>query len=131
METNGIFGSAFSALEKNLDVRSKKHSLIVSNLANMDTPNYRPFDFEVESAMARMLSKDESLKMATTDNKHLGNNESSLSKASLNITRSNEAVDVDKSMANLAQNSIVYNASAQILSKKYSMLRKAITGGQN
>ncbi|MBW1941137.1 MAG: flagellar basal body rod protein FlgB, partial [Deltaproteobacteria bacterium] len=48
MESQGIFNKTFSILEKNLDLRSIKHNLIVSNIANMDTPNYKGFDLIVE-----------------------------------------------------------------------------------
>ena len=45
MKLQGIFTGIIPVLEKVLDLRSMKHNSIVSNIANMDTPNYKTFDF--------------------------------------------------------------------------------------
>jgi len=38
-------------------------------------------------------------------------------------------VDIDREMAALAKNSLLYKASAQIVASKFSGLKHAITGG--
>ena len=133
MDNIGIFDATLSALEKNLDVRSKKHNLIVSNVANMDTPHFKPFDFVVEEAMANILSDKGHVALTTTNSGHLsqssGGSNTVLNERDLNITQKNEEVNIDKVMSDLSKNSIVYNASVQILSKKLNLLRDAISGG--
>jgi flagellar basal-body rod protein FlgB len=135
MDTSGIFDATLSKLEKNLDVRTRKHNLIVSNVANMDTPNYRPFDFIVEEAMGRILANKDGMAMTKTNSGHLASSGeqpgSQVNDRQLHITRKESEVDIDKTMSDLSQNSILYNASAQILSKKYSLLKEAIRGGSN
>ena len=59
MESTGIFGGTLSLLEKVLDLRSLKHNFLVSNIANMDTPNYKPFDLVIEEEIKKaMWEKD-------------------------------------------------------------------------
>ena len=38
-------------------------------------------------------------------------------------------VDLDRSMSNLAENNLLYNALAQTISKKFRMLKDVIQGG--
>ena len=56
MATQGIFSETISMLSKALDLRSRKHSVIVSNIANIDTPHYKAFDLAVEEELKRAES---------------------------------------------------------------------------
>jgi flagellar basal-body rod protein FlgB len=38
-------------------------------------------------------------------------------------------VDIDRSMADLAENNLLYNAAAQIIQQKFQALKSAILGG--
>ena len=40
-------------------------------------------------------------------------------------------VDLDRSMSNLAENNLLYNALAQTISEKFRMLKEAIRGGSS
>ena len=53
MDVNNLFSNTIQRLEKNLNIRSRKHDLIVSNIANKDTPGYKAFDLIVEEAINR------------------------------------------------------------------------------
>ncbi len=46
-----------AALEAALDGLSRRQSLIASNLANIDTPNYRPSSIDFESALRNELDQ--------------------------------------------------------------------------
>ena len=54
MDLSGIFSKSFSILEKSLDLRSKRHNLIASNISNMDTPGYKGFDIMVDEEISKM-----------------------------------------------------------------------------
>ena len=127
MEPSGLFNTTFKMLEKNLDLRTRKHNLITSNIANMDTPNYKPFNIEVDEAMERLTSEKTGITLAQTDRGHIDAS-GKISGLSEGVIEEAE-VDIDKTMMDLSENSILFNASAQILSKKYQFLRQAINGG--
>jgi flagellar basal-body rod protein FlgB len=133
METSGLFSTTIVALEKNLDLRAKKHNMITSNVANIDTPNYRSFNFEIEQAMERVMSKKSETALRITNPGHIrhGSHESmtGVEQAIKGIIKEEKTGDIDKAMMDLSQNSILYNASAQILSRKYNKLKQVINGG--
>ncbi|MBA3029252.1 MAG: flagellar basal body rod protein FlgB [Desulfobacteraceae bacterium] len=130
METTGIFESTFKALENNLDLRAKKHNMATSNLANIDTPNYKSFNFQVEEAMGKITQQTGSVALQQTNQRHMKTSSNMAGNISLNgIMREDKDINMDKIMTDLSENSILYNASAQILSKKYAMLKSSINGG--
>lgn len=138
MESNGIFNTTIQVMEKALDLRARKHNLITSNIANMDTPNYKAFELMVEDEMQRAVGNEKTLAMTRTDAGHLGS-EGQGTEPVISRRQSREGkpgrvdgntVDLDKSMAALSENSLLYNVSAQIIAKKFEGLKNVITGGK-
>ena len=64
----GIFGKTFNLVKTALKIRSHKHTLLASNIANVDTPGYRRKDIPFEKIMQSYLSQEGLLK--TTHPKH-------------------------------------------------------------
>jgi flagellar basal-body rod protein FlgB len=134
VESNGLYAGTIPVLEKVLDLRSAKHGFIISNIANMDTPNYRSFDLLVKEEMQRAADAENSIKLRQTHSRHLplrAARAGSVDVHPSSIIRDSpegdyNTVDIDKEMANLAENSLLYNASAQILAKKFEGLKNAI-----
>jgi flagellar basal-body rod protein FlgB len=130
MDTGTIFDTTYKTLENNLDLRAKKHKLVTSNLANIDTPNFKAFNFHVEEAMNHLSKKKGFVELRQTTECHLKSNTDTGGNLKLNgIMKEETDIDIDKIMMNLSENSILYNATAQILSKKYNMLKESINGG--
>lgn len=107
-------------LSKAMDLRLKKHATIAGNIANADTPGYRPkamsFEAElqkaVESGQASRVS-GVNAKIHTVDDK---------------IARlDGNTVSLDRQMANMTENSTVYSATAEFLKKKLGMLKRVIS----
>jgi flagellar basal-body rod protein FlgB len=138
MDSKGIFSSTISTLEKVLDARSLKHNLIVSNIANADTPNYKAFDLIIEEEIGKTSGTEKTTNLTTTHSGHLRgiksheNNLNSRVTATppLSIRGDGNSVDIDKEMAAMAENNLMYNALAQILSKKFTGLKNAIQEGR-
>ena len=138
MEARGLFKGAFPVLQKALDLRSMKHNLIVSNVANKDTPGYKAFDLMVEEAMENATGKGEPAQLKTSHEGHLsGRSAHRIDGKSMGhsadpffLRQDGNSVDIDKEMAALAENNLLYDALAQILSRKFRGLKEAIKGGQ-
>ena len=136
MELQGLFGETLPVLEKALDLRSVRHTLISSNIANIDTPNYRSFDLQFKEEMNRAVGSGKTIPLSKTDGAHLpatGSDESGLSSRlvddSLELSSANgNGVNIDREMMKLSENNLMYNATAQIVSKKLQGLRTAING---
>ena len=137
MEIKNLFSDTIHRLEKNLDLRSRRHNVIVSNIANKDTPGYRAFDLMVAKEMNRSepnasfgLTRTHPMHReggrVKTDNGQL----TEIEKQPFSSGKKGNPVDLDKEMGKLSENSLLYNVTAHILSKKIGALKTAIQGGR-
>jgi flagellar basal-body rod protein FlgB len=136
MESQGLFDQTFSVLEKSMNLRSQKHNLLVSNIANVDTPNYKAFDILVEEEMGK-TSGDAKQPLNQTWPAHIPLNGTAdsnapdvrqVEKPRYDFHADGNTVDIDKTMFTLSENGLLYTASAQMLSKKFQLLTNAING---
>ena len=136
MESQGLFNQTFAVLEKSMNLRSQKHNLLVSNIANMDTPNYKAFDILVEEEMGKKMGEAK-LSLNRTQPAHIplmGMTDVNapeirpVKKSEYDFHADGNTVDIDRTMFNLSENGLLYNASAQMISKKFQSLTYAING---
>jgi flagellar basal-body rod protein FlgB len=133
-----LFGGTISTLSRSLNLRARKHETILNNVANADTPNYKPFVLDVERAMQKERQQHDPKQLQRTNANHLpglplpGDPSSNGSKSGddpLLFRGDRNGVDIDVEMTALAKNSLLYRASAQIVSSKFSGMKNAIKGG--
>jgi len=120
-----------------LDYRAMRQDMISSNIANADTPNYRPRDVSFESALrakrAEIFHDDsKTLKMAHTDAHHLKpKTETSALKADIyfrdgHMARNDgNSVDIDVETTEMSKNSVMFNALV-MAKKKDAMIFKSV-----
>lgn len=136
MPVQGLFGNTVELLGKTLDLRAKRHELISSNLANVDTPGYTPKDLSFEAELRGALNKKGAA--APPDPRHMP-----LKRASGGLDRvqgtvievpgrntgpDGNGVEIESEMGRMAENQIMYNATVQLLSKKFEAMKQAIKG---
>ena len=137
MESHGIFSETFSVLQRSLDLRHMRHNLIVSNIANADTPHYRAFDLMVKEALAGNAGV-KNLAIVRTSPGHISGGRTLSAHATREVTDASQfvfrgdgsSVDIDKEMTKLAENNLMYNALAQILAKKFQGPKSVIQSGK-
>lgn len=110
-----LFNKTMDLLSGMLDYRSKRHKIILSNIANIDTENFKPSDISFKSELGRTSS----IQLATTDPGHIGWKNSKNSPVSFEIQTSEEKVKIDTEMANLAENHLMYNMTVDMLTRKF------------
>ena len=137
MENHPLFDRTVTLLSRVLDLRARNHRLIVSNIANADTPDYKEFRMHVEDALKNESQTVAAPGLKRTRSGHLpvGRRDS----AGVRITREKttgyslrgdgNTVDPDRSMSRMAENSLLYNTATQILNKKLQGLKAVIQGG--
>jgi flagellar basal-body rod protein FlgB len=137
MESQGLFKGTLPLLEKALDLRSLKHAVIVSNIANKDTPNYKAFNLVVEEEIEKVMGPEKELGLRRSRRGHLpgkaigGAVRPGIDNTSeLSFKRDGNTVNIDKEMAKLSANNLMYDALAQIVSKKFQGLKEVIQGGK-
>lgn len=133
-----LFSSTVATLEKSLNLRSQNHQVLTSNIANMDTPNYKAFELVIQEEMTKTGTTSRRIPLQTTHGNHLAP-QSQLSDGvelkhadppEFSLRGDGNTVDVEKTMGNLAENTILYKTAAQLISKKFKGLKAVINGGQ-
>ncbi len=124
-------------LKDALNYRSARQDMIASNIANADTPNYKPRDISFEQSLiakkADLLKRDtHTLKMAQTNAAHIKpQSETASYKPTLffrdgHMARNDgNSVDIDVETTEMSKNSIMYNAIIGAM-KKDSMIFKSV-----
>jgi len=138
MKTNFIFDKNMTALERSLNYRAMNQKLIVSNIANMDTPNYKAFKMMVDEKMQSASKDNSQLSMTRTQISHMditGNatdlgNVERVESNPLSLRGDGNTVELDTEMTNLAENTLMYNTATRIISNKFKLLKDVIKGGQ-
>ena len=133
-----LFSGTVSTLSRSLDLRARNHELILNNVANADTPNFKPFSMDVEEALQKDVPVAVSTPLKQTDEKHLPgvpmpHDPAAMAGPSaddpLLLRGDRNGVDIDHEMTALAKNSLLYKASAQLVASKFSGLKHVIQGG--
>lgn len=139
MESYRIFDNTIGIIKRAFDVRARKHELTISNIANADTPHFKAFEMVVEEELTKAESLKEPQKLVVTDRLHLPSTGSnfnfhSIARAQISqevtLRGDGNTVNMENEMAALAENSLMYRTSSQLLSKKFEGLMNAIRGGR-
>jgi flagellar basal-body rod protein FlgB len=119
-----LFGKTMNLLSGMLDYRSTRHKVILSNVANIDTEGFKPSDVTFK----QILGKTNTLEMSTTDPRHIG--AKGKNNGSIEVTTSEEKVNIDTEMVNLAENHLMYNMTVDLLSRKFKGLNTVLKEGK-
>ena len=137
MPLDKIFSDTITTLEKSLNLRSIQNRALASNIANMDTPNYKAVELDVAEKMNPKKGQVPGIKLVQTHADHIQirNNRSdsiklkAVTPTAYNLRGDGNTVDIDRTMGKLAENTLLYNAAAQLISKKLKGLSNVIKGG--
>ena len=151
-----LFDRTLTQLERSLDVRLVRHGALAGNVANADTPGYRPKDVDFKAAMGAMGSVggvvgggSEAAPLSPLAS--LGNAPSLMQPAAPGMpapavpgaagsiqaqeiagtspTQDGNSVDLDRTMAALSENAMQYGAASRAAQRKLAILRYAASDG--
>lgn len=128
-------------LAKALDYRAIRQDMISSNIANADTPFYRPRDVRFEEALAhekdKILNNTKSLEMAQTNSAHIAMKNESTSYRPTTYFRDGHmarndgnSVDLDVETTEMSKNSIMFNAIISTSKKSAGIFKSVIEASQ-
>jgi flagellar basal-body rod protein FlgB len=138
-QPTGLFDGTMSLLQRTLNLRSAQHQALSANIANADTPRYRSFEVAVEEELRKLRPDGRRLEMVRTQNDHMpqpvvaGADRVNLRAGAMpafSLRADGNTVDLDRAMGDLAENTLKYKTSAQLLSGKLKSLRNVIQGGR-
>ena len=144
MQVEGIFAGTIGLLEKSVDLRTKNQNLIASNIANAETPNFVPktlaFEEELQGALKNNQGGQGQRPSTVPNPRHMpirgAGSTTALETVSGKVIetptktpgKDGNAVELEDEMSKLAENQIMFNASVQMLNKKFEVLLTAIKG---
>lgn len=137
MSDSRVFDRTMFLLEKAMDITARRHNLVSTNVANVDTVGYRPKDLDFQKTLARYLEKDKGGPLTRTNERHYPSADGVTVDLSGETRKSDaselhpDTVDIDKEMVNLSENNIQYRTAVELMLRKMGILRQAVTeGGQ-
>lgn len=116
-----LFNKTIKSLADTVGARAQKHRVILSNVANIDTPGFKPS----ELSFAHELDSARKVRITQTNPGHLGG-KTGADSLRYDLRESDAQVKLDTEMANLSENHLMYNATVEILSRKFKSLQTTL-----
>lgn len=128
-----LFGGTITNLEHGLKYASLKNKTIAHNIANVDTPNYKAKDVKFKKLLNDENEKQ--LRANKSDKRHYDfsfeqSTHVVYSYENFQYRHNGNGVDMDKEQAELAKNTIYYNALIDRINGKFNTLNTVIKGGK-
>ena len=124
----GVDLSTVDTLQAALTYHRERHTVLAGNVANLDTPGYRPVDLQRRPA-------DDPGAMAVTQVGHLAapainaDYVTSFDDGGALQGSDGNAVTLEREMSKIDANRARYSTSAELLSRRFAMLRYAAGDG--
>ena len=140
---NFKYGLSAGIAKKALDYRAMRQDMISSNIANADTPYYKPRDVRFEDSLKiqhdKLMKVDSPrLEMAQTNGVHIPlTDDRSFAKATRfyrdgHMARNDgNSVDIDVEATEMAKNNMAYNATIAALRKDIEIFKAVIDSSKN
>ena len=134
---------SFDIMEQSLHYRKIRQDMIASNIANADTPFYKPRDIRFEDVLQNEIDKkfnksSKELELAKTNPMHLEPKEFEDNLKPIVFFRDGHlarndgnSVDIDIETTEMAKNNIAYNATLQALKKDIEIFKAVIDSNKN
>jgi len=145
MPVEGLFSTTVEVLAKSIDLRTRQQNLIASNLANAETPGFTPqvleFEQQLQAAVKKSSGRGAVAAARQPHPAHIplkGAGPATIQQVGGSVIdspaqtpgRDNNGVELENEMNRMMQNQVLFNASAQLLSKKFEGLRTALREGK-
>lgn len=134
-----IFDATLSTLERALDVRLVRQNVLASDVANANTPNYVAKELDFEGAMRAAEAAGPSFTVPTrpgdisiAETVTPGSPDSFVKDdPAASPGLDGNAVDLDRTLGAIAENSLEYGVAAKAAAKKIAILRYVASDGAN
>jgi|SRR5690625_419144 len=128
-----LFNETIGALEKSLDFSSAKNRTIASNIANVDTPNYKAknvtFENVLNDEVEKAIGTNRTHPKHYTFGKNMNQKFQVSSKSNTTYNHNGNNVDVDLEMSELAKNQIYYQSLVDRLNGEFGNIQTVLRGG--
>lgn len=120
-----VMDNGFNILERLIHLTGLRHSVISSNIANADTPDYKAKDLKFEQ-----LLNDELLELKTTCAQHIRNTDlvssEEVSSESGEEWLDKNNIQLDMEVAKMTENALLFQTALHMFSTKIRMFKNAV-----
>lgn len=124
-----------AVMSQAMNLRTQRHQVLASNIANADTPNYKARDFSFDTAMKNAIAGRQSMGGVSLERTSAGHLAGGISTASANLQYRKETqsavdgntVDMDVERTQIAENAMQYQIVTQLISEKFKGIRNALS----
>ena len=114
-----LFDKTTDALAASIRMRQMRTNLTTANIANAETPHYHAKKLDFENALASALDN-------TGSNEKINIAPEIYDNPDVAVNNDGNTVDLEKEMASLSENSILYKAALQLINKKMAAVKYAL-----
>lgn len=132
----GLFANHIHLTAKVMDMRLERQNTVMGNIVNVNTPDYKTKRLEFEDRLQQALSQDARGKMTRTNKSHMpvvfspeGFQGEGVENMKARSVYGEDSVDLDKEMAIMTKNGLLYNALASVIKKNFDGLKQVIQEG--
>lgn len=131
-----LFDTFHRGLGHVLDLRSQQHALTASNIANADTPNYQAKYIPFDRVLSDAVDRGEHVQLKRTSARHLPGAAGDPDRPRVVEMEApawamdGNSVQLEQETVRLTENSMMYGAVSQGLSRRMAMLRYAASDGK-
>ena len=133
-----LFDRNLAMLEKTMELRNHRNSMIAANLANRETPGYRAQDLVFEKELNNALYSDRPGPLKVNNPRHFDGirrepiedvSGTQINSYNPDPRMDGNTVSLDKEMSKLAENQLMYRAAIRSVDWKLRLLKSAIMEG--
>lgn len=120
-----LFDPTLQGVSNAMTVHERRHRVLATNIANLETPGYRARDTDFRRALEQAFST------TAVETGHVPADATRLHEdLEMPARADGNTVDLDLQMAKLADNTSRYAALARIMGKRLALLRQAVDGSR-
>jgi flagellar basal-body rod protein FlgB len=120
-----LFGKTYNVLSTMLDFRSERGKVITTNIANLDSTDYKAADYVFKENLRKAM--DIKVSLSQTNEKHFPNVKNEITKDDFKLVKSDKKPELDKEMTNLAENQLMYNLGVELLARKFRGIKNVLS----
>jgi flagellar basal-body rod protein FlgB len=120
---NPVFDKTLKALQVAGSARQLRQNVLASNVANVETPGYKAKKVDFEDALKSALHSENSMALDAGISPDVYDN------PEIDVSNDGNTVDMEKEMAAMTENNIMFRAVTQMINKKLAALKYAANDG--
>ena len=131
-----LFEPHVNLVGKVMDMQLQRQNVIMSNIANVNTPRYQTRTLEFEDQLQKALGLDMEGRVTRTESGHMpavfdveGFNADWEKGIKPRVAHGEDRVNLDKEMTKMAKNTLQYNALAQVIKGNLDGVKNIIMEG--